>query len=127
MKISELEGHLAKLYANSIKVFDDGAKLIGVIRATRFTSLPPRVSSELWKQVKASGLWDTHESDKLYYADKALWYLYNTNSDEYYLKNCADKDGSPFTEMGIAYENRQKRIEKAEAAGIKIVRFSLLG
>lgn len=127
MDITKLEGQLAKLYANSIKVYDDNAKMVGIIKASRFTNLPPRVTSELWKQVKASGLWDSHEANHLYYAENTLWYLYNTNPDEYYLSHCVGKEGSVFEEMARTYEARQRRIENAEAAGVRVVRFQLLG
>ena len=127
MKISELNGQYARLHPKSISVYDEAGKTRGIIRATRYTDLPARTSSEYWKQIKASGLWQVGEGKNVYFAEHVLWYLYNTNPDEYYLKHCLGETGGIFDEMRENYEKRQDRLKQAEAAGIKIVRYQLLG
>ena len=96
-------------------------------RGYTFMQEQPRVSSEYWKQIPSSGLWQAGEGKNVYIADDALWYLYNTNPDEYYLKHCVGETGGIFDEMMDEYQARKDRIKQAEAASIKIVRFRLLG
>lgn len=127
MKIHELNGQYARLHPKSIAVYDETGKTCGIIRATRYTDLPARTSSEYWKQIRASGLWQAGEGKNVYLADDALWYLYNTNADEYYLKHCIGDVGGIFDAMRTEYEKRQDRIKQVEAAGIKVVRYQLLG
>lgn len=127
MKINELNGQYAKLHPKSISVYDEAGKTCGIIRATRYTDLPARISSEYWKQIQASGLWQAGEGKNVYLAENALWYLYNTNADAYYFKHCVGEIGGIFDEMRENYEKRQGRIKQAEAAGIKVVRYQLLG
>lgn len=127
MKINELNGRYARLHPKSISVYDEEGKTCSIIRATRYTDLPPRLASEYWKQIQASGLWQAGEGKNIYFADDALWYVYNTNSDEYYLKHCVGETGGIFNEMRETYEKRQDRLKQAEAAGVKVVRFRLLG
>ena len=125
--INELNGQYARLHPKSISVYDEAGKTCGIIRATRYTDLQPRVSSEYWKQIQSSGLWQAGEGKNVYIADDALWYLYNTNPDEYYLKHCVGETGGIFDEMLDEYQARKDQIKQAEAASIKIVRFRLLG
>lgn len=127
MKINELNGKYAKLHQKSISVYDETGKTCGIIRATRYTDLPARTSSKYWKQIQASGLWQAREGKNVYLAEDALWYLYNTNPDEYYLKHCMGEIGGIFDEMRENYEKRQDRIKQVETAGIKAVRYQLLG
>ena len=124
MKITELNGHFAKLGPRSITIKDEYAKTRAVIRAVRFKELYPRDQMPLFKAVRDSGLWGSGQMDAVYVVDGKLYYLYNKNPDEYYLRH---REDLAWTDMPQSYEKRQELKTKVEAQGITILPISLVG
>ena len=78
MKITELNGQLAKISRSSITVKDDTGKTKGVI--TRCYELAPRDSSDIWCKVrKAVGVKATSYINEMRKINNDIWYLYNIN------------------------------------------------
>lgn len=82
MKITELNGQLAKVSKSSITVKGNDGKTIGVI--TRCYELAPRDASEIWSKVrKAVGLNATSCISKMRRVGfDGIWYLENINNPD---------------------------------------------
>lgn len=99
MKISELDGQLAKISKSSITVKDNAGKIIGVI--TQAYELSGRDSSEIWGKVRSAvGLDATKCISKMRKIKGQIVYLENINTKD----DCADK----LKEAGIVVARYKK-------------------
>ena len=97
MNITELINEKVTLSRASITCKRDG-KTAGIVRADRFTELPPRVASEYWSKLKRSGLWNAGKADRVYASGGKLYYLLNKKHLET-LQKLAERDPSSREEL----------------------------
>lgn len=126
MQITEVNGHYAKLSPNTITVKDENGKTRGIVHATCWKNLPPRESCAWFKALRDCGLWGNSRAKvatNVYMADGQLYWLYNTNADDYYLANEAKfRD----TDLRLCHEKDVALIAKVEASPITVIRYKAI-
>lgn len=123
MQITEINGHYAKLSPNTITVKDDQGKTRGIVHATCWKNLPPRETSAWFKTLRSSGLWGNPRANvatNVYMADGQLYWLYNTNADDYYLANV---DKLRDTDLRLCHEKDAALIAQVEASPVTVIRY----
>lgn len=126
MTTQELNGANVKLSRSTITVKGENGKTQGMIRGLRrYKDTPNNVQFELFKILKKSGIWGNNAAslDCLYLDGNRLFYLYNTQPDEHYIKY----NLSQFDEDKKRYEARQKLLKDLEECKeISVVRCIIL-
>lgn len=123
MKITELEGKLAKLSPHSITVKTESGKTCGIIRADCFNSLCLNRTFDFWKQIQSFGIRDMGH---LYLADGKLYYLYDTISDDFFFKYIKDKWEQEYVKHDEEKYNKRQQLLKTlreSNSGIEVVTF----
>lgn len=81
MKINELINERVILSRASITCKHDN-KTAGIVRAERFTDLPPRVAVDYFHKLKLSGIWSAGKAKQVYVSGGNLYYLLNKRTIE---------------------------------------------